>query len=279
MAAHPDPMPRSLGLTPATAAAALLMVLPLPACREKTTTSGEAAVFPLRAKPVKVGVTRDSSHSTRAAVPVGGATITAVGGDGSRFTLTIPPNALATDTTVTLTPVSSIAGLPMSGGLVAAVHLEPEGLHFNLPVVLRIEPARTVAAAEQIGFGYLRDGDDFHPYPVDSGSALQLRLLHFSGAGVALGTSADASALAQRAPASAEAQLEQKIWSYCRPSIRGRSRASPATPSSAASSPGCWTTSTTTWSCPSSMPPGPPTTGGRCSTRSRPPRSSPECPT
>jgi len=206
------------------------MVLPLPACRDKTGTSSEAAVFPLRTNPVRVGVTRDSSHSARAAVTMGGATITAVGGDGSRFTLTIPPNALPADTVITLTPVSSIAGLPLSGGLAAAVHLEPEGLHFNQPVVLRIEPERPVPPAKRIGFGYLRDGDDFHPYPVDSGSALQMRLLHFSGAGVALGTSAEASALAQRAPANAEAQLEQKIWELLETEHQRQIRGEPGDP-------------------------------------------------
>jgi hypothetical protein len=223
-------MPRSLGLTTATAAAALLLVLPLPACRDKTETSSEAGVFPLRPNPVGVGVSRDSSHSARATVTMGGATITAVGGDGSHFTLTIPPNALPTDTVITLTPVSSIAGLPLSGGLAAAVQMEPEGLYFNRPVVLRIEPERPVPPAERIGFGYLRDGDDFHPYPVDSGSALQMRLLHFSGAGVALGTSAEASALAQRAPASAQAQLEQKIWELLEGEHQRQIRGEPGDP-------------------------------------------------
>jgi hypothetical protein len=205
-------MLRSFHLTLRSGAAALLTIAALAGCRDQPAESKTVEVFPLHANPVRVALSRDSSHRVRAAVPVGGGTITAMGSDGSRFTLTIPPNALPSDTPVTVTPVSSIAGLPLSGGLVAAVQLEPEGLHFNAPVVLRIEPVRTVLPAEQIGFGYLRDGDDFHPYPVDSGSGLQVRLLHFSGAGIATGSRAEASALAQRAPASAEAQLEQKIW-------------------------------------------------------------------
>jgi hypothetical protein len=223
-------MPHPFRLTVRTGAAALLVGVSLVACRSEPARKGSRSVFRRPANPVKVIVTRDSGHAARALVPIAGGTISAVGGDGSRFTLTVPPNALPTDTTVTVTPVSSIAGLPLSGGLVAAVHLEPEGLHFNAPVVLRIEPARAVPPAQQMGFGYLGTGDDFHLYPLDRGGTLGMRLLHFSGAGVAAGTQADASALGQRTPASSEAQLEQKVWELLEAEHQAQLLGEPADP-------------------------------------------------
>ena len=196
-----------------TAAAALLAGVSLAACRGEKSDSKRTGVFPLHPNPVKVTVSRDSTHSASAKVPVAGGTVTATGSDGSRFTLTIPPKVLDGDTTITMTPISSIAGLPLSGGLVAAVHLEPEGLHFNAPVLLRIEPSREVPIQQQVGIGYLGGGNDLHLYPLDSTRALGMRLLHFSGVGVAAGTPAEVRALEQRSPADAGAQLEQQIAS------------------------------------------------------------------
>jgi hypothetical protein len=102
-----------------------------------------------------------------------------------------------------------MAGLPLSGGLVAAVHLEPEGLRFNSPVMLRIEPAREVPVQQQVGLGYLGDGSDLHLYPLERGRALTMRLLHFSGFGIGLGTMVDLLRLLQ--PADPRAQLEAQI--------------------------------------------------------------------
>jgi hypothetical protein len=191
--------------------ATLLVAVALMGCRGDPAKPMKGAVFPLPPNPVQVTVTRDSSRSASATVAVSGGTLTTVGSDGSHFTLTIPPKALDGDTTIIMTPVSTIDGLPMSGGLVAAVHLEPEGLRFNTPVTLRIEPARQVPVEQQVGFGYLGDGADLHLYPLDKGRAFTLRLLHFSGGGVAAGTQGDVRALQQRAPADATAQLEQQI--------------------------------------------------------------------
>ena len=204
-------MPHRICWTVRTGAAFLLLLVWLVGCREVPVESRKAGVFPLQPKPVTVAVTQDSARSERATIPAGGGTLTAVGSDGSRFTLTIPPKALDGDTTITMTPVSGMAKLPLSGGLVAAVHLEPEGLRFNTPAVLRIEPAREVPVQQQVGFGYLGGGDDLHLYPLDRGRALSMRLLHFSGVGVGAGSQADVQALQHRPPADAAAQLEQQI--------------------------------------------------------------------
>ena len=187
----------------------LLLVLLLAACRREPVASRKAGVFPLQPNPVKVTVTRDSTHSVSSMIPATGGTITATGGDGTRFTLTIPPNALDGDSTITMTPVSTMDGLPMTGGLVAAVHFEPEGLRFNLPVELRIEPPAEVPVEQQVGFGYLGDGNDLHLYPMERGRGLAMRLLHFSGFGIALGPMVDLLGLLR--PTDPRAQLEAQI--------------------------------------------------------------------
>ena len=46
-------------------AAAFLMVLSLLGCRETAAKSSEAAVFPLRANPVRVSVTRELRYRLR----------------------------------------------------------------------------------------------------------------------------------------------------------------------------------------------------------------------
>jgi hypothetical protein len=188
-----------------TGAACLVMIVGAGCRREQAQPTTAAG------KPVQVTISRDNGRAARASIPVSGGTLTATGTDGTRFTLTIPPKALDGDSTITMIPVSAIEGLPLSGGLVGAVQFEPEGLRFNTPVELRIEPHRDVPVDQQVGFGYLGGGKDLHLYPLDRGRALAMRLLHFSGVGVAAGTQADVRALQQTPPADPTARLEQQI--------------------------------------------------------------------
>ena len=194
----------------------LLVAVSLGACRDKPAEpkkSDASSAQPelVQPNPIRVTVNRDSVKASSATVGPAGGTITAVGSDSTRFTLTIPPKALDGDSSITMTPVSAIGGLPISGGLVAAVHFEPEGLRFNLPVELKIEPPREVPVEEQVGFGYLGGGDDLHLYPLERGRGLAMRLLHFSGVGIGQGTASDVRSLQQHPPADPAAQLEQQI--------------------------------------------------------------------
>lgn len=194
--------------------AALATALSLTACggSDKSTGPGNGTgVFPQRPNPLTVSVTLDRSRSASAQVPTTGGTVRATAADGSRFTLTVPPNALLQATTITLTPVTAVGNLPLSGGLVAAVHFEPEGLRLYEAATLLIEPKRSVPAAEQVGFGYYGTGENFHLEPLEMGQAVKLRVMHFSGAGVAQGTAADVAAQLPRAPTPTEAQLQQQI--------------------------------------------------------------------
>jgi hypothetical protein len=88
--------------------------------------------------------------------------------DEVTFTLTVPALALDDPVAITLTPVAAIDGLPLSGGLLAAVRIEPEGLWFDLPFLLTITlpEGQTVPAGNQIlGFAFEGEGEEFHLCP------------------------------------------------------------------------------------------------------------------
>src|SRR6185503_6111098 len=111
----------------------------------------------------------------------------------------------------TMTPVSMVGGLPLSGGLAAAVQLEPDGLRLFNFATLVVEPPQSLSPNQETSFAWDQAGDDFHLFPMQTpnstrrenarGSALALnprglifKLLHFSGYGVGSGTDADRAA-------------------------------------------------------------------------------------
>ena len=53
--------------------------------------------------------------------PGSGGTLNTTGGDGTKYTLKVPAGAVLSPVTVTMTPLSSVGGLGMSGGLVGGV--------------------------------------------------------------------------------------------------------------------------------------------------------------
>jgi len=152
-------------------------------------TFGKPSLFQLPANPLTVTPTLDSSHSVKQPISASqGGTLSATGADGSVFTLVIPPKALLSDELITLTPVSAITALPISNGLLAAVQFAPEGLLFQQPATLTIQPAVAVPIPQQVGFGYHGSGAEFHFQPLGLTQAITFSLLHFSGVGVGQGT-------------------------------------------------------------------------------------------
>jgi hypothetical protein len=151
------------------------------------------------------------SHAAEGSLGPAGGTLVATGGDGTKFTLTLPPDALLGDQTITLTPVSAVGGLPLSGGLVGAVQITPHGLMLQKPATLTIEPAAAGAVEAQTGFLYHQGGADFHLYPLDRSGGLTMWLTHFSTPGVGLGTDADRENVADHVPARTQAQFETLI--------------------------------------------------------------------
>ena len=101
----------------------------------------------------------------------------------------MPAGALTAPVAITLTPASSLAGLPLEGGLVAAVELQPAGLQFALPATLYVAPAGGVPTAPVAAFGWAGNANAFgvSPWWTDpKGRWAALLVDHFSGYGLGI---------------------------------------------------------------------------------------------
>jgi hypothetical protein len=221
----------------ALALVALIAVSVLPgySSSRRTPFAFNAARVTPQSEGFNVTPTLDSDRAVTQILPVGGGTVTATGADGTKFTLIVPVNALLSSVRVTMTPVRAVGGLPLSGGLAAAVQIEPAGLRLFEFATLVIEPAQSVPASQETSFAWDQAGDDFHLFPMLPPSSIQrengkggqqlnprspvFNLLHFSGYGIGSGTDADRAAQQQRHPSDSEAQFEQSLEA-----IMGRER-------------------------------------------------------
>lgn len=162
--------------------------------------------------PVNVDVVLDAAKLVEALIPVEGGAVSTTGADGTVFTLEIPTDALMAETTIGLTPVASISGMPFGGDRPYAVQLSPDGLFLQNFATLTIAPAEDIPADHQIVFGYLHDGKDvILAAPVVASSEIKINVLHFSGNGVTSGTTADLDPLRERLGGSAERRMESII--------------------------------------------------------------------
>jgi hypothetical protein len=130
-----------------------------------------------------------------------GGNVTATGADGTVFTLEVPPRALLSPETVTLTPVSSIDRFPFSGGIVAGVEIEPSGLDLLVAASLTIRPTSPPPVSRTLPYSYSRGGEDFILYPRDvDTSSLRLPVVRLAGYGVGLGDPGEGISQADRIP-------------------------------------------------------------------------------
>jgi len=127
----------------------------------------------------------DEGRTMAAVIGIQGGDIRAKSEDGTTFVLTVPPKAVAFDTEITMTPLTGIVGLGMSGGRFAGVDLGPEGLPFYGDLLLTIIPHTGNGAVDAVSFTSQRDGADLHLYPLElDPTRLALRISHFSTYGV-----------------------------------------------------------------------------------------------
>ncbi|MGZ4293907.1 MAG: hypothetical protein ACXVRM_06665 [Solirubrobacteraceae bacterium] len=143
-----------------------------------------AVPLPVLAKPSprSVTVATDAGHAASLLTTASdGGTLTATGADGSTYALTVPAGALASDETITLTPVSALTGL-RAGAPAAGAQISPDGLALLKPATLTITPAHPVPVADQIGYFWHATGRESGLYPPDPDpKSFTLTLNHFSG--------------------------------------------------------------------------------------------------
>jgi hypothetical protein len=163
------------------------------ALRQNATPLGMAgtpvASLPLTGTGINITSTLDSKSVATAAIQPAGGALSLTDAKGNKFTLTIPANALLSTTTVTMTAVTAIAGLPAGGSFNAGVQLEPDGLELFQPALLTIEPSSPPAPDTIIPLGWHGSGQGVYLNLEQPQSAkLTMVLDHFSGAGIGAGT-------------------------------------------------------------------------------------------
>lgn len=162
--------------------------------------------------PVNLTLVLDTDNAVEVVIPVGGGTLSATGADGTVYSLDIPSDALLNDTTMTMTPVLSVAGMPFGGDQTHAVQLGPEGLFLQSSAILTITPVEVITVDEQIMFGYLQNGKDVvYAAPVAGAQEIKMHVSHFSGNGVTDGTQTPNDPLRERLGGDAERRLHSEI--------------------------------------------------------------------
>jgi hypothetical protein len=140
-----------------------------------------------------------------------GGTLDATGPDGSTYKLEIPAGALSSDSTIKMTPVASIGGLPFTSAA-GGVDIQPEGLILLKPARLTITPAHAPPAGRQVTVGWHAGGQDLHLQPTTGAQGFVFEIDHFSGYEVVNGTQKQVAAQMQRPPVSSREQLSQAIY-------------------------------------------------------------------
>lgn len=165
------------------------------------------------AKPVTLKPTIDAAAAVSKIITAeNGGTLSATGKDGTRYRLSIPGGALLSDATITIVPLSKVDGLPLSGGSIAALHIEPSGLQLMKAATLTIDPARDVPVAEQVAFAYYGGGNDAHRIPLSPDPRkVEMKLLHFSGYGFGQAPANDPGRRALERSSANEARVQSRM--------------------------------------------------------------------
>jgi hypothetical protein len=126
-----------------------------------------------------VTATADAAHAGHAVIGPGGGAVETTATDGTHYALTVPRGALRTPTTITLTPLTALTGLPGPVTLVAGVQGAPDGLQFQRPATLTSELAHPPGPV--LGLPVPDEGTGVTWWPVPQhGTTLTLPVTHFS---------------------------------------------------------------------------------------------------
>ena len=162
----------------------------------------------------RIGLQVRFDGHAEAVVDDSAAVSTPVGSDGGTIgvagmTLAIPAGAVPEGTTITATPLLSLQGSPFAATPVG-LKLEPSGLVLLQPATLTLP--KPEGAGTVVGFGFDGDGDALHLVPAKlSGDSVELKVWHFSGAGVLTARLDELAAALAYEPAPAHQAAEQRI--------------------------------------------------------------------
>ena len=189
--------------------------------------SVENTSFPLTPDPINVSATLDMDRAVT--LQPGGFMdiIEAQSAENAKFSLDLRWFYLlekgdegvllpAYDSTVTMTPVLTIDGLPFSQGFLAAVHLGPDGASSVNAAYLSMEIPGEYDPSELIGFAAEGSGEDFHLFPAtfysyDGTTHAEFNITHFSLYGVARVIQSEIEAQAAHPPVDPASQDDQEL--------------------------------------------------------------------
>ena len=173
----------------------VMLAFLLPGCSKIAATSSPGTALPFTpGSGTSVTPQLDTANLVDALIPEKGGQVTLTLPNGIAFKLTIPEGALLNDQEITLTPITRIDGMLLSGGLIAGVELQPEGLVLDKPATLTITVPRGYDVKQMVGIGYHSKGTGFHlDLATGDGKTITMQIDSFSGHGAASGTKGDIS--------------------------------------------------------------------------------------
>jgi hypothetical protein len=168
-----------------------------------------ADTFTRPASPRLVTSTLEDTRAASATIGRAGGAFSATGADGTKYTFTVPPNALPEDTAITMTPIASTTGAPWT--VARGVRFAPAGLQVYRYATLQIEPPADlqVPIDEQVMMG-AEAGELFIATP-DRSATPRIKVLHFTDYWFARMTRAQLDAQRLRSPTLASLALEQQV--------------------------------------------------------------------
>ena len=184
-------------------------------------------VFPLTPDPINVTATLDTEHAATYQKGNFTQSVNTEGADGTLFDLSLRNDTLLMedaegdlaidyDSDLTMTPVSSIEGLPFSQGYLAAVHFGPDGAKLVQRAILSMEIIGEYDPNELIGFAADGTGEDLHLYPAtfysfDGKTYAEFYITHFSLYGVAPVLLSEIEAQQAHPPVNPASQDDQEL--------------------------------------------------------------------
>lgn len=194
---------------------------------------GGGGTTPPPTGPITLNPAFDNTRAATAdIIAADGGVLTATDVDGRTITLTIPPDALDRTTTITLTPLNALPGIPGGGSLFMGYAIEPAGITFAAPATITVTMPptdvagllpfqMTPAGASAARAGAAPQPSDFYPGFAawtcnDQGKVDSFTLNATRGLiqGIALGGRAVLEAILQRLPSDACAVLEAQVWGH-----------------------------------------------------------------
>lgn len=151
---------------------------------------------PIEVTGVPANVHAETAKAAATWIGPAGGTLATTAADGTAYVLDIPEYAVREATAITMTPITSVDELGLSGGLAGAVFLQPAGLALAVPATLTITTATAAPAGTRlVGFDVPDGGGPIDLVPATSSGTVTVAVFHFSAPGAGFGTTQDLAQL------------------------------------------------------------------------------------